>query len=71
MNGYTEYFFWSIGLGADAVRLSIHDEHGQEFFMVMEAKTGKAGREAKAAALEAIHEAMRQGCHPGEVRLVG
>lgn len=58
-------------LDADVLRLSVADERGGEFFVLMPCPSqGKSLREAKRAALENIHEAIAIGLDPGEVRPV-
>jgi hypothetical protein len=70
VNGFNEYAFWSAYLGGPAVRLSIHDRHGDEYHMTLPQLQGQAMRDARAAACEAIEEAIRLKCLPGEVRVI-
>lgn len=61
-----EYFFWSPTLGTDAVRFSVSDAHGQEYFSVQ--PLGKSLRAMREAVGLRIHEAMEAGAQPGEIR---
>jgi len=69
VNGFYEFRFWSPVSGCEMARISMCDARAQEFFMHIEAGEGKAWRERRTKAVEAILEAMRQGLNPGEVRL--
>ncbi len=62
------FSFWSPTLGCDAVRLSMTDERGSEYFAVIPAFEGSDGRRRKTEALEAIQEAISRGLEPGRVR---
>jgi hypothetical protein len=65
----SEFRYWSPVLGCDAVRMSCFDGLGGEFFIIIPADDeGRAFREARQFAAEAIHEAMSLGLQPGEVR---
>lgn len=64
----TEYFFWSPTLGTDAVRFSVSDSHGQEYYSVQPMACGKTLREMREAVGLRIHEAMEAGAPPGEIR---
>lgn len=55
-------------LGCDAVRLSMVDAHGGEFWRVIPRESGAAYREARDAALDEIEDAIAAGVEPGEVR---
>lgn len=69
MIGCQEYRAYSPVLDMDVIRLSVADEKGGEFFALIPCtKQGKSLREAKAAALENIYEAIAIGLDPGEVR---
>lgn len=67
---YTAFTFWSIMTDREMVRLSMPDNHGREFFMIIPHEPGKHYREARDEALDAIMEAMSLGCDPGEVRIM-
>lgn len=69
MSGYSEYRHWSVMLGCDASRLSMFDEHGGEFFMLIPAEDARSYRVARETALDAIATAIAMGCQPGEVRV--
>lgn len=47
------------------------DERCREFFMIIPVESGRAYREARLAAIEAIETAIAIGCEPGEVRMLG
>lgn len=64
---HKEFRFWSVVLGCHAVRLSMFDHAGQEYFMVIPFPEGRTYRQKRAEALELIEEAMRLGLDPGEV----
>jgi len=66
---YREYRFWSPVLGCDASRLSMWDERGREFFMILAADDGKAYKARKTQAIEAISFAIDMRLDPGEVRI--
>jgi hypothetical protein len=64
---YRQYRYWSIFHDAYMARLSMWDAHGAEFFTVIPwDKGGKAFREARAQALEALGGAIEGGQPPGE-----
>lgn len=77
MSGYREFKFWSPLLGGDAVRLSIADTRGGEFFAVIAVEHGTAFgadgnrvpkyRVDRDAALDAIEAAIVARREPGEV----
>lgn len=63
---YSEMRHWNVILGCNAVRLSVADERGAEYFMIVpRPRTG--WREEKARLLDLIGEAIEAGCAPGEV----
>lgn len=64
--GYTEYRFWSPMLGCDAVRLSMYDDHGGEFFMILK---DEQWRETRERGVRLIRQAIDAGLRPGEVRV--
>ena len=55
---FQEYHHWSPILGEQAVRLSMFDARGQEFFEVIANPGGRAYREARDAALNRIADKM-------------
>lgn len=64
--GYSEYTHWSVLFGGKATRLSVADEHGREYFMLVpRPRTG--WREERERLLDLIGEAIEAGCAPGEV----
>ena len=55
---------------ANMTRISMFDRRGGELFQVIPtAPGGRARREARERALDAIEMAIEQGCEPGEVVL--
>lgn len=67
---YSAYSYWSPLLGEHAVRLSLFDQHGREFFAIVENPGGQGGaefRKRREAALNRIDVAMSAGRDPGEV----
>lgn len=69
MSGYSEWRFWSPTLGCQASRISMFDEHGAEYFMILPRDDTKAYHEARLTAVEAIATAMAMKLDPGEVRV--
>ena len=67
--GYSEFKYWSPELGGYASRVSLWDDHGGEFFMLLACDNTRSYREARETAVEAIATAIAQGCEPGMVRL--
>ncbi len=68
--GYREFRFYSSELDAEAVRFSIADSDGQEYFAIVPAVApGKRWREWRDQVLDRIDEAMVAGDPPGEVRI--
>jgi len=63
---FSEMTHWNPLLGCKAVRLSVGDERGGEFFMLV-AKPDRGWREERARLLDLIQEAIDSGCQPGEV----
>ena len=82
MSGYHEYRYWSPTLGGDAVRLSMVDKRGGEFYRIILVSSGfvrdddgkrvSRYRVERDRALDAIEDAVRRsdqhgGDEPGEV----
>lgn len=68
MTTYSEFRFYSPLLDSEAARISVADEQGQEYFVVIPAEvSGKAYRAARDEALDLIEHAMLVGLEPGEV----
>ena len=67
MSGYVEFRMWSPALGCDAVRLSMANDRGDEYYMVVPYEHGKVWRERKHRLLDLIDSAIEQGLEPGEV----
>ncbi len=63
-----EYFFWSPTLGTDAVRFSVPDAHGREYYSIRPIHgAGKSLRELREHVALRIHDAIESGTEPGEV----
>lgn len=65
---YKEFSSYSPLLDCEAVRLSVTDAHGGEFFKIIPAQDGKSWRLAREKALCQIVDAIDAGDQPGEVR---
>ncbi len=73
MSTYQEFLAYSPFYDAVMARISMTDERGSEYFVLIPAKSGKAYRTVKAEALEMIIEAMAPredgtSLPPGEVQ---
>lgn len=71
MSAYHEFTFWSPWLDCEAVRVSMANASGQEFYRIIPRENGKRWRERRTEALDIIETAIAQGCEPGEVRVEG
>lgn len=70
MSGYYEFRFWSPTLGSDALRISLTDDKGSEYFVIIaDPGTGKSYRQAKSDALDTLTAAIEQRLPPGQVIL--
>ena len=69
MARWHEFSFYSPLLDADACRLSMFDQHGGEFFMIVPLEDGRPWRSKRDKALDAIEWAISHGLQPGEVRV--
>ena len=65
--GHSEHHYWSPVLGTDAVRISMTNEDGMEYFMIVPDAGGAVYRGARDAAILAISTAIAEGDDPGEV----
>lgn len=63
----TEYRFWSVLLGAQAVRFSMFDATGAEYYMIKAVPAGKGYRKMREDVAELLSMAIEQGLDPGEV----
>jgi hypothetical protein len=68
---YRSMYFWSPVTGDYAVRLSMWDRRGAEYFAIVPRVDGKAWKDIRIAALTAIQEAIDNGNDPGPVSYVG
>ncbi len=69
---YRTYPHWNIVLGCRAVRVSTSDHLGHEFFaIVRQDEKGRANKELRLAALDAIEAHMKADGPPGEVEFHG
>ena len=64
---YAETRYWSVIHDAEVARLSIANDHGEEFFAIV--PITRPWSEARIDALDGIWSAMQDGCEPGEVAL--
>jgi hypothetical protein len=69
VTGYRQFRFWSADLDSEAVRLSMADRQGREYYAIVASATGKGWRARRDAALDAIDGAITAGDEPGEVRV--
>lgn len=67
MNGYREFRFFSPDLDSEAVRLSMANEAGQEYYAIVPSSSGRSWRQCRDEALDAIEMAIAAGDPPGEV----
>ena len=66
---YSEFRQYSPMLDAEVARISVCDERGSEYFMLVpDIGWGKRYREQLQATLEQICNAMDRGAEPGEVK---
>jgi hypothetical protein len=63
----SEFFYWSPVLGADAARISMANEDGAEYFVIIEKVDGVQWRNDKQEAIEALQRAIDEEREPGEV----
>lgn len=54
MTTYTQYFYYDILQGSDAVRVSVAGPHGEEHFRILPYTNGKDFRPARNRALDEI-----------------
>lgn len=69
MSSYRSFRFYSPDLDSEAVRLSMADGLGREYFVIVPAASGWRWRECRDVALDAIEGAIEAGDEPGEVRV--
>jgi aminoglycoside phosphotransferase len=72
---YREFKAWSIVHGMRVARISVFDQAGREFCMIISAEDGVDAqglryRARRENALDCIEEAMRAGLQPGEIRVL-
>ena len=72
---YREFKVWSIVDGMRVARISVFDQAGREFCMIISAEDGVDARglryrARRENALDCIEEAMRTGLQPGEIRVL-
>lgn len=54
----------------EMIRLSVADNRGSEFWMLLPARDAKPWRERRTEALDNIEFAIAQGLEPGEVKVL-
>ena len=69
MSRYSEFRFYSAELDSHAVRVSVPDERGAEYFAIVEAG-GKGFRDRRELALETLERAIDQGWPAGCVAII-
>lgn len=69
MTVYQCLTFWSIMLNGNAARISMVDTFGQEYFSIIPNLGGRAFREARETALDALEAAIAAKLPPGEVKI--
>lgn len=68
-----EYHYWSPTLGCDAVRLSMTDDWGGEYFAILPADEGRGWRARRQEAVDKLLKAMTPedeggyGLEPGQI----
>jgi hypothetical protein len=63
-----EYFFWSPIMGTEAVRFSVFNAHGGEYFAIVPLDgKGSTLRALRQRWAERFFEAIQSGLDPGEV----
>lgn len=66
--GVQEFNYWSPVLGCDAVRLSMVNDEGLEYFAIVAKTDGASWRKTRTEACEALRQAIDEGVKPGEIR---
>jgi hypothetical protein len=61
------YFYWCVVRGQEVSRISMADEHGQEYFAVIPYGEGAGWVKRKRQAIEVIQEAIAMELPPGEI----
>jgi hypothetical protein len=64
---YRAFHFYSPLMGCEAVRLSMVDARGGEFYRIVPRSDGKAWRDVRDRELDLIEDAIAGGAEPGEV----
>jgi hypothetical protein len=65
---FSEFEYYSPIHDANVARVSVADNNGREFWMIVE-RDEKGYRERRHEAIDACAEAIEAGCAPGEVRI--
>lgn len=65
---HREFRYWSVVEGCLASRLSMCDDRGGEYFVIVPVPQ-RGWREVRDKAIAEIEQAMDDGAEPGEVRL--
>lgn len=68
MRRYGIFRFYSVELGEPAARLSMVNDHDQEFWVIVPTM-GKGWRQRRDEALDTIDAAIESGEEPGEVAI--
>ena len=65
---YSEFTTWSPVFGCDVSRVSMVNEHGEEYFCLLPVSEGRAFVELKKRAVDVLTEAIEAGMEAGEYR---
>ena len=65
----TQFQYWCPTHGQEIIRISMADELGQEYYTVLTELDGRAGRDMREQAIEALASAIENGDEPGEVEI--
>jgi len=68
---YQEFRYWSPLIGDHAVRLSMWDQHGREFFAIIQTPDSRGYRKIRRKTLDLIADAIEGGLEPGEIAFDG
>lgn len=65
---YSEYHSWNVVFGGEAVRISVANERGEEFYCLLPFSEGREFRALRKKALDVLGEAIESGMQAGEIR---
>jgi len=62
---FTQYRYWDPVLGENAVRLSLYDRHGQEYFRIVpRERSAKGWRKVRDSILETLYMEIPEDLRP-------